>query len=89
MSTVPESRPAAHETGPWKRSCRLLFGLGWLLAVTTIAFVRSTPRGRRPDGEPATWKAALWITILFVTLFGLAAVANHWGFHGEVNQAPR
>ncbi|HXY44253.1 MAG TPA: hypothetical protein VEH29_08695 [Acidimicrobiales bacterium] len=90
MSTLPDERPGAHEAGPWKRSFRLLVGLGWLLALTTIAFVRSTPRGRRPEGEPATWKAVVWMTILFMGLFGLAAAANHWGLvHGQVNQAPR
>ncbi|MGA8680681.1 MAG: hypothetical protein ACLPTB_12405 [Acidimicrobiales bacterium] len=77
MSTAPEDRPAAHDARSWKLSLRFLLALGWLLLVTSISFVRASPKPRPPAGEPETWKVCLLAAMTIVVFGGFVALTAY------------
>lgn len=77
MSTVPEDRPATHETGSGKLWFAYLLALGWLIFVASVSFVRGTPNPRRPDGELGTWKMCLFAAIAVVVFGGFVALTAY------------
>jgi len=64
VSVATEDHPGADALGSWKQWLRLALALGWLLFVVSIWFVKGTPRPRRPEDEPATWKLAIRLIAL-------------------------
>ena len=65
MGVAPRGRPVVTSPNSWKLWLRLVFALGWLLLVSTIAFA---PRPPRPADEPPVWKLVVWIFLFFTLL---------------------
>lgn len=77
MPGTTEDPPLGQETAGWRAGVALLGALGFLLVVTTLAFMRTTGRPRRPSGEPETWKLLLWCGLLVVSVVALALASSH------------